>query len=366
MTLRLWIAAGVPLLAFMATGCGGDENGDTPTNTTPRAVQVGNENIVTVKRDVLVTGPIISGELRAANEATVRAELGGSVLQVNVEEGQTVRRGTVIARIEAATLDDARRSAETGLRAAQNGLTVARREADRTEQLVKAGALAVRDLDLARSNVATVEAQVADAESRLVSAQKQLGDAIVRAPINGVVSTRTVNVGDVVTAGTALFTIIEPSSMRLAASVPSEELGQLRVGASVLFTVRGYPQPFEGKIERISPAADSVTRQVPIFVSVPNTSGRLVAGLYAEGRVTAASAAGLVVDAEAVNQTGESAWVLRVRDGRTERVEVAVGLQDPRTERLQLTSGVNEGDVLLRGPAQGIAPGTMVNVGAPR
>ena len=366
MTSRVCICAVLPLLVTLVSACGGDENGEAPTNATPRAVQVGTENIVSVKRDTVVSGPIISGELRAANEATVRAELGGSVLQVSVEEGQTVRRGTIIARIEATTLDDARRSAETAVKAAQNQLAVARREAERTQQLVKAGALAVRDLDLALSNVAAVEAQVADAGSRLVSAQKQLADTIVRAPINGVVSARTVNTGDIVTPGAALFTIIDPSSMRLEASVPSEELSALRVGADVLFTVRGYPQPFEGRIERISPAADPVTRQVPIFVSVPNTSGQLVAGLYAEGRVTSASASGFVVDSDAVNETGESAWVLRVRDGRTERVEVAVGLRDTRTERLQLTSGVSEGDVLLRGPAQGIAPGTAVNVGAPR
>jgi RND family efflux transporter MFP subunit len=329
-------------------------------------VQVGDENVVRVQRDSIVTGPIISGELRAADEATVRAELGGSVLQVSVDEGESVRRGQVIARIEAATLDDARRSAETALKAAQTQLAVTEREAERTEQLVAAGALAAREVDLARSNVSAAQAQVADAQSRLVAAQKQLGDAIVRAPITGVVSDRAVNTGDIVTAGTPLFTVINPSSMRLEASVPSDELGALRVGETVLFTVRGYAQPFEGKVERISPAADPVTRQVPIFVSVPNIGGRLVAGLYAEGRVATESASGLIVAADAVNESGESAWVLRVRDGRTERVEVQVGVRDSRTERVQLTSGVNEGDVLLRGPAQGISPGTAVTVGAPR
>ena len=367
MNTRLCAIALIPVLLSLAGGCGRGGENDTPaTNTTPPPIQIGGENVVTVKRDIIVRGPIVSGELRAAQEATIRAELGGSVLQVSVEEGQTVRRGAVIARIEAATLDDARRSAESGVRAAENQLAVARREAERTQQLVSAGALAARDLEIARNNVSAAEAQLADAQSRLVSAQKQLGDTIVRAPINGVVSDRTVNLGDVVTAGTPLFTVIDPSSMRLEASVPSEELGQLRVGAAVMFTVRGYEQPFEGRIERISPAADPVTRQVPIFVTVPNTGGRLVAGLYAEGRVVSASAEGLVVDANAVNEAGETPWVLRVRDGHTERVEVEVGVRDARTERVQLTTGVRDGDVLLRGAAQGITPGSAVTVGAPR
>jgi membrane fusion protein, multidrug efflux system len=281
---------------------------------------------------------------------------------VSVEEGQSVRSGTVIARIEAATLEDARRSAESAVRAAENQLAVPRREAERTEQLVNAGALAVRDLDVARSNVSAVEAQLADARARLVTAQKQLGDAIVRAPITGIVSDRSIGRGDVVTAGTALFTIIDPSSMRLEASVPSEELGQLRVGIPVLFRVRGYDQAFEGRIQRISPAADPTTRQVPIFVSTPNAGGRLVAALYAERRVVVQSADGRVVEQDAVNTTAAMPWVLRIRDGKTERVDVSLRVKDPRTERVQITKGVQEGDVLLRGSAQGIAPETAVLV----
>lgn len=308
--------------------------------------------------------PLISGELRAAHEATVRAEIGGSILQVAVEEGQSVRKGALLGRIEAVTQEDARRSAESALKNAESQLDVARREAERTAQLVAAGALAARDLEVARSNVTAAEAQVADARARLVSARKQLGDAVLRSPLTGIVADRAVNAGDVVSPGTALFTIIDPSSMRLEASVPSEELASLRVGAPVQFTVRGYEAPFEGHIDRISPQADPTTRQVPIFVSVVNPGGRLVSGLFAEGRVVSESAEGFVVPLNAVNTAEEGVWVLRVSNGKTEKVPVTLGLRDNRTERVQIVSGVNEGDVLLRGAAQGITPGTAVTVGA--
>jgi RND family efflux transporter MFP subunit len=348
----------------LSTACSGDESTANGANVAPAPIQVGQENVVVVSRETIVTGPIITGELRAEREATVRAELGGSMLQVSAEEGQSVQRGAVIGRIEATTLDDARRSAESAVRAAENQLMTVRREAERTQELVSAGALATRDLEVARNNVSAAEAQLADARSRLVSAQKQQGDAIVRAPITGVVSDRAVNTGDVVTPGTALFTIIDPSSMRLEAAVPSEELGLLRVGVPVLFNVRGYEQSFEGRIERISPAADPGTRQVPIFVSVPNAGGRLVSGLYAEGRVTVQSATGLVVPENAINLTETPPWVLRANSGKTEKVTVTVGVRDPRTERVEITSGVNEGDVLLRGAAQSIPPGVAVLVGS--
>lgn len=351
--------------AFFLTACGTEaENGATPA--APPAIQIGAENVVTVERGAIVIGPAISGELRAQRHATVRAELGGSMTQVHVDEGQTVRKGALLGRIDARTLDEARQSAESAVRSAENQLALARREAERTEQLVSAGALAPRELDVARSSVAAAEAQLADARSRLANAQSALRDAAIMAPIAGVVSNRAVNPGDVVSPGTVLFTIIDPSSMRLEASVPSEDVRALRVGAPVEFEVRGYDQPFEGRIERIAPQVDPATRQVPIFVAIPNTAGRLVAGLFAEGRVATEAAQGLVVPLNAVRVTDGAASVLRVANDRTERVAVELGLRDARTERVQIVSGVNEGDILLRGTAQGITPGTAVTVGVRR
>src|SRR6185295_884859 len=232
----------------------------------------------------------------------------------------------------------------------------------RTEKLVNAGAIAARDLDQVKSSVTVVEAQLADAKSRLASAERQLGDAIIHAPIGGIVSKKSVNVGDVVSPGTELFTVIDPSSMRLEAAVPSEDLSQLKIGAPVEFTVRGYDQTFAGRIERMAPQADPTTRQVAMFVTIPNVGGRLVAGLFAEGRVVAQSASGLTVPVNAVNTTTQTPWVLRVNNGKTERVDVTLGLRDPRTERVVVASGLAADDTLLRGASQGITPGTTVQL----
>ncbi|MGE0443759.1 MAG: efflux RND transporter periplasmic adaptor subunit [Vicinamibacterales bacterium] len=351
----------VVMLAALAAACGG--SAEPEAAAPPPAVQVGAENVVTVTRGTIVVGPMLSGTLQAAREARVRAELGGAVLQVTAEEGEAVRQGEILARIEARTLDDTRLSASSAVRSAENQLTVAQREAERTEQLVSAGALAQRELDVARANVTAADAQLADARARLASAERALGDAVIRAPFGGVVASRPVNVGDIVTPGAELFTIIDPSSMRLEAAVPSDDLRSLRVGLPVRFRVRGYEDEFEGRIERIAAQADPATRQVPIFVAIPNRSGRLVAGLFAEGRVASEAADGLIVPINAVNTTGPSPWVLRVAEGKTEKVDVTIGLADRRTEQLQVASGLNEGDVLLRGAAQGITPGTAVEVG---
>jgi RND family efflux transporter MFP subunit len=348
-------------LTVLCVGCKAEA--EKPAVSSPPAVQVGSENVVTVEKGTVVVGPIVSGELRPEREATLRAEVGGSMLDVSVLEAQAVKTGAVLGRIETRTLDDARLSAASAVRSAENQLTVARREAERTEKLSSAGALATRDVDTAHNAVSAAEAQVADTKSRLAAAERSLGDTIIRAPFTGIVSRRAVNVGDVVSPGTELFTIIDPSSMRLEGSVPSDDLNTLRVGVTVAFTVRGYDKPFKGRIERIAPQADATTRQVPIYVTIPNEGGRLLAGLFAEGRVVSQSADGLVVPANAVNNANVAEpWVLRVKDGKTEKATVKLGLADPRSERVQIVGGLDDGDTLLRGAAQGITPGTRVQV----
>jgi RND family efflux transporter MFP subunit len=351
---------GVMVSVAAAAGCGKGDAGAAAAEVETPAIEIGRENVVTVSTGDISVGPLISGELRAQREATVRAEIGGAVLSVFAEEGQPVKQGALLARIESRTQEDAYRSAQSMVHSAEEALALAEREQARTERLVKAGALAERDLESARNAATSLRAQRDDARARAVSAQKSLDDATVRSPITGLVARKKVNGGDVVSPGTELYTIIDPSSMRLEASVSSEQLGDVHVGAPVTFEVRGYPgQHFEGTVERLGAMADPVTRQVPIFVTIPNTGGRLLSGLFAEGRVLREARKALVVPVTAVNMRGEP-WVLRVRDGKAERVAVTIGLHDEQTERVELLSGVREGDVLLLGAAQGMTPGTPV------
>jgi len=358
------LAAALSLAALTATGCR-QTTADAAGVGEPAVVTVGRENVASVTRQQIQIGPSLSGELRPAREATVRAEVGGPVLEVLVDAGQAVSRGALIGRIAALAIEDAVVSARSGVRSAEQVYDVAKREAERVDTLVRGGALADRDLELARSAVATSEAQVADAKARLASAQKLLDATSIRAPLTGLVSRRAVNAGDVIAPGGELVTIIDPSSMRLEASVPSEALPALAIGAPVQFHVRGYPgQTFTGKIERLSPTADPVTRQVPIFVAIPNAGGRLVAGLFAEGRVISERREVMAVPVSAVNVTGQSTWVVRLKDGRAERVDVQLGVRDDRTERVEVRSGLAAGDLLLVGAAQAVTPCTPVKVAA--
>jgi RND family efflux transporter MFP subunit len=358
-TCTILLAAG---LGFSA-GCNRHGENDASTSATPPAVRLGTESVARAAMEDIRTGPVISGTLQAATQANVRAEVGGSIVRVTAQEGEAVRKGQVLAEIEARDLRDAVTSADVAVSSAETALKVAQSEAERTRRLVEGGALAQRDLENALTAVANAESQLAAARARAASARAPLGNTILRAPISGVVSARPANTGDVVQPGTALYTIIDPSSMRLEASVPSEEIGGIRIAAPVTFTVRGYGERFTGTIERISPAADPATRQVSIFVSIPNLGGRLIAGLFAEGRVETATRHALVIPGDAVDASGPRPSVTRVRDGKAERVEVGVGLRDPDTERVEITTGLSPGDIVLTGPARNITPGTPVTVG---
>jgi RND family efflux transporter MFP subunit len=355
-------------LVLGVAGCGGPEAAakDAGDVATPTTMNVGPENIAVIGRELVSSGPALSGSLTAEREATVRAQVGGPVLQTMADQGSRVTRGAVLARIDDRTMRDAFLSARGGVSTAQSSLNMAQRELDRFTKLKDAGAISDREFEGVRLNHEVAQSQVADATSRLTFAQKQLDDAQVRAPFSGIVSARTANAGDVVSPGGAMFTVIDPSSMRLEGSVPAAQLSAVRVGAPVRFRISGYPdRTFEGKVTRINPEADATTGQVKVMVSIPNAKGGLVGGLFAEGRVAADKREGLTAPATAVDMRGLRPSVLRLKAGRVERVDVKLGLKDEETERVEIVEGISFGDTLLVGAAQGISPGTPVKVSAP-
>ena len=346
----------------LAAGCrrDPDANAEQPTGS---VTILGPESVVVLDSVTLKSGPAISGTLTAEREARVRAQVAGTVTATYPEQGQRVAQGAVLARIDDQAVRDAYFSARSQVRSAQLAQQVAQRNRERSETLARAGAIADRDLETATWNATNAEAQLADAKARLASAEQQLQYTTVRAPFAGVVSERSASAGDVLQTGGALYTIIDPASLRFDGTVPAEQVGQLERGAPVEFAVTGYPgKVFEGKIDRINPSADPATRQVRVYVSVPNADQRLVAGLYAEGRVGAAVRRAIVAPASAVDQRGVTPTVLRIRQGRVEQVTVQLGVRDEADDRIELRSGVAAGDTLLLGNAAGVLPGAAVRV----
>jgi RND family efflux transporter MFP subunit len=359
------VAAAAASLALGACSKkGGTEDARAEGTEAPAAVTIGQENVAVVKQSAIQSGPTLSGSLAPEKEAAIRAQVGGTVLQTFVDEGQRVAEGTPLLRLDDAAVRDAAIGARSGVASARAQADVAQRNLQRAEQLVTAGAIAERDVEAARSANVAAQAQLANARALQASAEKNLGNTYIRAPFAGVVAQRSVNAGDVVQSGGALITVVQPSSMRLEASVPAEQLASVRVGMPVQFSVSGYPgRTFDGRITRVAPVADPATRQVRIIASIPNDRGGLVGGLFAEGRISSESRTAPVVPLNAVDQRGLAPFVMRLKGGRAEKVEVKLGIQDAANETVEIQSGLAAGDTVLVGAAQGISAGTPVKVG---
>lgn len=347
------------LLAATLTGC---KRPAAAAAAAEQAIQIGKENVTIAETSGLTSGPTISGALTPQKQATVRSEINGTVLEVDAEQGQPVASGAKLARLDDTGIRDAYESAKSMKRAADVAADLAGRNYERSKSLKDAGAISARDLEQAGYTQSNAQGQQADAEARLASAERQLRRTEMRAPFAGVVSERKVNVGDDVTPGTALFTVVDLGSLRLEASVPSDQLGVVKVGAPVQFSVDGFKgKVFNGKIERVNPTVDPSTRQVRITVSVPN-DGHLAAGLFAQGRVAASSETGVSVPFTAIDERGIEPVAYRLRASKVEKVAVKLGVKDDLAERVQITSGIVAGDTLLLGSAQGISEGTTVRI----
>ena len=253
------LSLAVLALSTAMTACG--KTPDASTDTADAAQAIGAENIAIARQDTLRSGPAISGMLVADREARIRAELSGAVLQTLVDAGQRVSEGTVLGRLDEGTVREAAISARSGVAQASIAAEQAARELQRAKTLVAAGAIAERDVESAeRANVGA-QAQLADAKARLSSAEKNLANATIGAPFAGIVAEKSVSPGDIVSPGSALFTVIDPRSLRVEASVPARALGEVRVGAPVVMKVNGADRTLEGRITRVSPMVDPQTKR---------------------------------------------------------------------------------------------------------
>jgi RND family efflux transporter MFP subunit len=351
----------VLLLAACGRGDRGAEKG--AEQAPPPEIVLGPADTALVVRGPVETGPALSGTLQPEVEATVRAQSAGTVLEALAQPGETVRAGQTIARLDTAALNEALTSARAAVNTARSNLTLVQREEERQRTLATEGIVAVRNAEIAHQQTVAARAQAAQAEAQLSTAREQLGNTRVIAPFTGVVSDKPVNAGDVVQPGTAIYTIVDPSSLELEASVPAEQIAALRPGAPVEFQVNGFPgRAFRGRIDRINPTADPTTRQVRVYAEIPNEGAELVGGLFAEGRITTRSQIGLTVPDTAIDRRMGRPAVVRVHEGKVQRVEVELGIADEQAQRVEIRRGVQEGDVVLLGAAQELTPGTPVRL----
>jgi RND family efflux transporter MFP subunit len=278
-----------------------------------------------------------------------------------------VRKGDVLVKLDETAIRDSVNSADEATRAAEQSLAQAQRMFERQTTLRGSGMVSTQALEDAEIRRNNAQSDLAAARSRSVTARQQLTRTLVRAPFDGIVSDRKVSNGDTAQVGKELIKVIDPHSMRFEGLVSADKIGVVKVGQPVLFRVNGYPgQNFSGKVKRVDPAASAVTRQVEVLVEFSDPSQPRVAGLYAEGRVEAQTASVLMIPPSALVQTGDTAYVWRVKGGALAKVNLTVGARDERSGRWQVLSGLNSGDMVVRVPGSGFKDGQKVMLAAPK
>jgi len=319
------------------------------------------EDTVTVRNTALASGPSITGSIQPERRADLRAEVQAIVLQVMRENGDVVKRGDPLVRLDDTSIRDLLASAESASRAAELAYDQAQRQLERMKTLRTSGmtsAQAMEDSEIRRN---TTQSEVEAAKARVVQARQQLERTVVRAPFDGVVSDRKVSAGDTAQMGKELLKVIDPTSMRFEGMVSADQIGDVRAGQSASFRVNGYGnEEFAGKVRRVNPAANATTRQVEVLVDFTGPKQPRLAGLYAEGRVEAASTTGLTIPATSIVRDGDKASAWRVKDSKLQKAQIALGERDPRTGDYAVKTGLNEGDKVIRYPTALLKDGQLV------
>lgn len=321
------------------------------------------EDLHTVRNNALASGPSITGSVQPERRADLRAEVSAVVLQVVKENGDSVKRGDLLVRLDDTSIRDSLTSAEASTRAADQAFVQAERQFQRMTTLRGSGmasAQALEDAEIRRNNA---QSELAATKARAVQARQQLQRTEARAPFDGIVSDRKVSAGDTAQIGKELLKVIDPTSMRFEGLVSADKIGDVKAGQQVSFRVNGYgEQEFIGKVRRVNPAANATTRQVEVLVDFVDKKQPKLAGLYAEGHIEAGSTTSLTVPATALVRDGDKASIWRMKDKKIQKTVVVVGDRDARSGDFALVSGLADGDTVIRYPATNLKDGQNVQM----
>ena len=321
-------------------------------------------DVKTVERGTIEAGVQVSGDLKAIEEAVVRARLEGDLVGVYVREGDYVKQGQLLAQFENSEQESNRVSAIADREAAQSDVETAQWNAEQSEQLFKAGAIAERDNRAAQQTFAAARARLAAAEARVRATTSLVADTRALAPTTGIVARRNVENGEHVARGVDMFTVVRSNVLELAAAVPARQANEIKVGQRVHFAAAG--RDLEGRVARVSPTIDPTNRSITVYVQVPNAGGALKGNSFATGRIVSRTVDGaIVIPSGAIRQSqgGDKPFVYRLGAGDAlERAPVNLGIVDEPMAIAEVVEGLNVGDRIIVGNVGTLGAGMKVTI----
>lgn len=333
----------------------------------PLALELAPGDVMVARRGELVRTLAISGGLKAVNSAVVKAKVAAEVKALSVREGDVVKAGQVIGQLDTLEVDLRLRQAEQTAASARSQLDIAKRALENNRALVDKGFISSTALEASIATEAGAMATYQAAAAAADLARKARSDAVLVAPIGGIVSQRLAQVGERVAIDGKIVEIVDLSHIELEAAVAPEDVGGVQIGQSARLDVDGLAEPAAAKVARINPSTQAGTRAVMVYLALAPQPG-LRQGLFARGSIESQRRSALIVPVSAVRVDQAQPYLLEVANGKVVQRTVVLGARgearfDGRLESaVEITQGIADGATVLRGTAGTVRDGTAVKL----
>jgi RND family efflux transporter MFP subunit len=329
-------------------------------------VELASADVVRAESRELQRGLPISGSLRAVNSAYVKARSAGELQGLAVREGDAVRAGQVVARVDATEGQARLRQAQEQADAAKAQIDIAERQWNNNQALVDQGFISKSSLDTSLNNLSAARSSHKAALAAVDMARKALDDTVLRAPISGVVAQRLAQPGERVAVDGRVIEIVDLGRLELEATLSAADSLDVRVGQDALLQVEGSSRPVAARVVRINPSAQAGSRSVLAYLALVDATG-LRQGLFAQGTLATGRSSALAVPLAAVRTDKPSPYVQVVENGKVAHKAVSTGARgDAHKESWVAVEGLQPGATVLRGHVGSLADGTAVRfTGAP-
>jgi membrane fusion protein (multidrug efflux system) len=350
----------MPLGLFVAivTGCDDPEAGGSDVAEEKKVpVRVAAVELQTMRETVRGIGT-----LRAAETVEIKPEIDGFIREIHFTEGGSVNKDELLISIDDRKLKHELEATRAALQMAQVRLADAQRRLKRMQDLVTQAAADQDELDRIETEFLAAKAEVERMQAETELVQARLDDTQLRAPFSGVISERSVDVGDYLQTGSHLATLHRVSQMEIAFSLPERFMGRTKVNQPVAVSVGAFPgRVFAGQVYFVSPQIDETTRDFLVKATVENTEGLLKPGAFGTAVVTIDERIGVCVVPEKALVATREGYIIFVVDGQTaRRREVQVGLRESGT--VEIRSGLEPGELVVTEGQLSVSDGTVVKL----
>ncbi|PIT81122.1 efflux RND transporter periplasmic adaptor subunit [Limnohabitans sp. 15K] len=365
----LWILSAIAAAALLAGGARWMNQRQTTTAVQTNApmsgtIELSTSDVVKVQAMDMVQGLPVSGTLKASQSAMVKARMVGELMDLTVREGDLVKAGQVIARIDPTEYQARERQAKQQADAAWAQVEIAQKQYDNNKALMEQGFISPTALQNAMASLNGAKATHMAAMAALDVTLKAMDDTTVRSPISGQVAQRLAQPGERMALDGRIVEVVNLSQLEIEAALPAADAGLVRPGMRAKMTIEGMEETVTAKVLRISPSAQAGSRSVLVYLGLAGEEG-LRQGLFAEGTLGTRSTRALAVPLASVRTDKPQPYVQVIDGEQVKHITVQTGTRTEQTQNnLTLTwvevQGLTEGTQVLTASAGAVREGTRV------